>query len=477
MLTAAALSAASVVPTTAGSAVDPDAGSREGTARPPNIVIILLDDIPGDVMPRLLRRLPTLRRLFVRSGIRFRNAFVQDPLCCPGRATLLTGLTAGHHRVRDNWAPRFRSGETLATALERVGYHNLIVGKYLNNSLALRDKSPKGWHRVAIFGRGGYHDYDLFVDDVRERYGSRAKHYSTTVLARKARGFLREAPPGGPLFLLFSPQAVHNVEEHGRVFPPVAAPRDVGSRRCDGIGFRKTPAYNERDVSDKPRWIRRIDVTRDPLLTPRGFALRPVCEALLSVDRALAAFVDELGRQGRFGDTLFILTADNGMGWEDHRRRSKSVPWATSVPLYVSWRSGLGNTPGVIRSFAQNIDLAPTLAEAAGASLGPFPTGQDGPDGISLLEVLLTCGATTIPRMSLFEDHQDGRRELTWRGLRTTDQHPRGRWRYTEWATGERELYDLEADPWELENLARSKPKLRRMFGEEVARLARQVNR
>ena len=74
--------------------------------------------------------------------------------------------------------------------------------------------------------------------------------------------------------------------------------------------------------------------------------------------------------------------------------------------------------------------------------------------------------------MSLFEDQQDGRRELTWRGLRTTDQHPRGRWRYTEWATGERELYDLEADPWELENLARSKPKLRRMFGEEVARLA-----
>jgi arylsulfatase A-like enzyme len=135
----------------------------------------------------------------------------------------------------------------------------------------------------------------------------------------------------------------------------------------------------------------------------------------------------------------------------------------------MRWPEMIGTDPGRIQAWVQNVDLAPTLADAAGARLGPFPTGQRGPDGISVLRTLTTRGAWIPARTSLFEEHRHPRwRNLDWYSLRTTDQHPRGLWQYVEWASGERELYDLAVDPWRLHNLARARPELRRAFHAEL---------
>jgi N-acetylglucosamine-6-sulfatase len=440
------------------------AGSR------PNVVVFMLDDIPGDIMPRLLRRMPRSRALFLQRGMHFPNAFVQDPLCCPGRAGFLTGLYASHHGVRVNVARRLQPEETVATALDGAGYHTMLVGKYLNNADALADPVPPGWDHFTAFARSGYRSFSLLVNGKLERFGEARGAYSTDVLATRAVRALRRAPADDPVFLYFSPVSVHNEERGGRISPPPPAPRHAGSNQCDGIGYRRTPAYDERDVSDKPRWIQELDYRSDPMYTPLGYPLEPVCRALLSVDDAVGRIVKELRSQGRYQDTLFVLTADNGMGWGDHRRRAKSVPWASRIPFFVRWERLLGNDRRRVRTWIQNIDLAPTLAEAAGTALGPYPSGQSEPDGLSLLPLLASLGQETLSREALFEDHVDpGASPRVWRTLRTTDQHPLGLWRYTEWRSGERELYDLEKDPWELRNAVRTRRDIARALARELA--------
>jgi arylsulfatase A-like enzyme len=121
----------------------------------------------------------------------------------------------------------------------------------------------------------------------------------------------------------------------------------------------------------------------------------------------------------------------------------------------------------------QNIDLAPTIADAAGARLGPFPSGQRRPDGVSLLPAIMSRGARQPSRPALFEEHRHEQwRNLRWFALRTTDRHPLGRWHYVEWtASGERELYDLDADPWRLHNVAHAHPELVRALRQELRQL------
>jgi N-acetylglucosamine-6-sulfatase len=440
------------------------AGSR------PNVVIVMLDDIPGDVMPRLLRRMPRARAMFEQRGLRFPNAFGQDPLCCPGRAGFLTGLYASHHGVRVNEARRLQPEETMATSLDRAGYHTILVGKYLNNSDRLRDPAPPGWDDFTTFARSGYRTFSLLSKGKVTRYGTRRPAYSTDVLASLAVRALRRAPEGEPVLLYFSPVSVHNEERGGRIVQPPPAPRHANAPRCGGIGYRRTPAYASGGSGQRPKWVRRLDYRTDSLFTRQGYPLAPVCRALLSVDEAIDRIARELRRQGRYEDTLFVLTADNGMSWGDQGRRAKSVPWATRIPFYVRWQRVLGDEPGRLDTWIANIDLAPTLAEAAGATLGPFPTGQDGPDGLSLLAHLASRGEAPVGREALFEDHRDpGRSPNRWRTLRTTDRHPLGLWRYTEWRTGERQLYDIARDPWELRNVARRERDVARALSAELA--------
>jgi arylsulfatase A-like enzyme len=439
----------------------------------PNIVILVLDDIPAGAARILLERTTHIRDVFLDHGQEWTSFHAQDPLCCPGRAGILTGLYSSYHGVTENDARLFHPEETIGRALQRVGYWTVYSGKYLNKMGYLADKSPPGWSRFAGSGQGYFAKW--WIND-----NLRLPGYHTTAVQRYAMNWLVAAPRQRKLLLMLMPFAIHSGGpgtshplpawfRHGAHPAPQAV--DDGHPACADIAPYRTPAYYEEDVSDKPAWVQALPAT--PPNTPEtalieGWPLVKECEALQSVDRMFGKVADELRRQGRFGNTLFILTADNGMAWGNHRWTTKSVAYATHIPLWIRWPAALGGVPHVVDVPSQATDLAPTLAELAGATLGPYPTGQLRPDGKSLAQTILSRGATRPSRGQLIEEHIAGGVRPAWRGIRTTN----GRWHLVSWENGEVELYDLRADPWELDNLA-AEP----AYGRVERNLLRRLNR
>jgi arylsulfatase A-like enzyme len=161
----------------------------------------------------------------------------------------------------------------------------------------------------------------------------------------------------------------------------------------------------------------------------------------------------ELTLQHRLADTLFVLVGDNGMAFGAHRWAKKNVPYATPIPLYMHWKAGLGSVPRTVSTWVSMIDIAPTIVDITGGYLGPYRTGQAGPDGTSLWGVL---GGAELGRQVLLEEHPASAPGgmPPWKGVRTTDQSPLGLYTYREYDDGSRELYDLAADPYELQNVA-----------------------
>jgi hypothetical protein len=141
------------------------------------------------------------------------------------------------------------------------------------------------------------------------------------------------------------------------------------------------------------------------------------------------------------------------MGWGAHRiGQDKSLPYTTPLPLYMSWPGRWGSDPRQITDVTSNIDLAPTFCALAGCTLGSYPAGQQRADGSSLLP-LLDGEVASLARKSVLETNwESGKR---WTAIRTGfNNRLLGPWHYVEHSTGEKELYDLTADPWELHNQA-----------------------
>lgn len=424
----------------------PTPSATPGTVVPPNIVIVMLDDMaPVD---QVFQRLPNVKDLFLGHGREFTNFYVNDSLCCPARSTFLTGLYAHHTGVTFNDARFFHPEMTFATQLQAAGYTTLITGKYLNHMERLTNTWPPGWTHAAIRS-GGYFDYSLWRDGVEETHGHAPGDYSTDVDATNTIALLQAAPPDKPLLLYFAPSAPHGSSGGADEGQPAVAPRHKRDVQCRDVGFRKTPAYNEQDLRDKPVFLRKLV----PLSNPNGWPLVHDCEALLAVDEALGRIRAELTAQGRT-DTLFIFTSDNGMAWGDHRWHSKQRAFTTQVPFFVAREGGIADVSG---AFISNIDIAPTLAALAGTAMGNYPTGQIAPDGMDVSSLFL--GGTTAPaRTALLEERlyvtappfSEKHPGPAWRAIRTTDQNPVGAWHYIEWGSGQTELYDLDRDPWEM---------------------------
>jgi arylsulfatase A-like enzyme len=425
--------------------------AQDEPATRPDIVVIFLDDVdPHDA--RLWRhesRTPTLASLFATSGVRFTSAVSETPLCSPGRAALLTGRHTVNHGVDDNVAAPFDPRVTIATELRGAGYQTLFVGKYLNGLRAevkphqLR-RHARGWDAFDVIyeDNGKYYDYAMWTREGMERYGSRRADHSTLVAKRRLLEHVRSASTDEPLFALASLFDLHQ--------PNLPARKYEGDRRCRRIRDWAPPSYGAA-VKGKPRFIRQ----RRELDRP-GWPMRTYCEEMLAVEELTQSLVREQKRRGRLDDTLFILTADNGVAWGIHRLpQRKGVPYATPIPLVMHWPARWGEEARDVDEVVSNIDIAPTICALAGCEMGPFKDGPEAADGLSLLP-LLDRQADHLERTLVREESGPGYPSAPrfW-ALRTTSQHPAGRWHYIEWVTGERELYDSIADPWELTNLAR----------------------
>jgi N-acetylglucosamine-6-sulfatase len=419
--------------------------SVEGTPRsalaqtpgPPNIVLILTDDQRFDT----LQVMPEVRRLLVARGMTLRRAIVTNPLCCPSRATILTGRYSHTTGVYSNWGARggwhaFQSSEssTIATALDAVGYRTALIGKYVNGYVGDGIYVPPGWDRWFAFAgtNGSYYDYSIFDDHLGPglvSFGSRPLHYSTDVIRRKSVAFIRGTPAETPLFLMATPYA-----PHGNF---TAAPRHDGD--FSDMPVRWGPAVNEADMSDKPRYLRGRNTVGRTSLQRRS---RNQWETLLAVDEMVSEIVRALRETGRASNTLLIFTSDNGVLNFEHRWDGKLVPYEESirVPMIVSLP---GQIPAdtVSSALVSNVDIAPTIADFAGVPLSA--------EGVSL-RPLLTHQASSV-RSSVLLEHLGGW-VPNYCGVRTRS------FMFAHYATGEEELYDLAQDPHQLQNVVASRP-------------------
>ena len=417
----------------------PDAERPALGATPlPNVVLILTDDQRWDT----LWAMPNVRSSLVDHGVSFTNAFTVNPWCCPSRASILTGQPSHTNGVWRNSPPHggfasFADGSTLATWLQDAGYRTGLVGKYLNGYE--RDKSyiPPGWNRWVAFTSSTheYYGYTLSVDGAPRAYGTTAKDYSTDVLRNYATSFIRRTRVDEPLFLYFVPNAPHGLEGSGlEAPPPKAAPRH--SRTFVNLPPFRPPSWNEPDVSDKPAYIQAETAADADLFRKRQY------KSLLAVDDAVKAIVGALRDTDRLRNTMIVFASDNGFLWGEHRWGGKRVPYEESIriPLAIRFDSVTIDSRKDSR-LATTIDLAPTIAEAAGVA-------APGAEGLSLMPAL--SGTDVAWRDDFLVEHLQGTNDPveTYCAVRNH------RYLYAVYQTGERELYDLTLDPYQLTSVA-----------------------
>ena len=404
----------------------------------PNVVVIESDDQTLNSM-RVMRN---VNALIGARGATFKKSFANFALCCPSRATFLTGEYAHNHRVMSNQAPsggfrRFESlhgHNNLAVWLHRAGYYTAMIGKYLNGYL-FYPRVPPGWSEWHATANQKNYDYTLDENGPLVKYGQRPQDYKQDVLTGKAVRFIyRRAPRASPFFLWLTYTSPH-VSEPPHPNPPfncgaAAYPAPRHAHAFDSEPLPKPPNFNEPNVSDKPAEIR-----NRPRLTPGQVndiqrKYRCELESLLSVDEGVKRVIAALRANGELRKTLVVYTSDNGYFHGEHRiPDGKGHIYEESIRVPLEMR-GPGIPPGVkIGQLVINADLAPTIVDVANASPGLVM------DGRSLIPV------AQRPRI------ERGRELLieqpSFKAIRT--------WRYMYAAhrTGEKELYDLREDPFE----------------------------
>lgn len=410
----------------------------------PNIILILTDDQRWDT----LEYMPTVSNELAANGTTFLNAYVTTPLCCPSRASILTGQYAHTHGVLLNGGPdggqNLDESRTIATHLQsEAGYRTGFVGKYLNNYqfLGTEPYIPPGWEDWFAFKRRSgpyslYYDYDVYDNGVLRTYGTAPADYSTDVLTEKAVDFIG-SDDDRPFFLFLSYFAPHG--------PFLPAPRHAGY--LDGIEFERPPNYLEPYSEDKPDWyLNRLPLDPVDMDIDRQGDL----ESLLAVDEGVAAILDELELVGKADNTVILFTSDNGMTWGEHGLRGKNCPYeeCVHVPLVV-WYPAMTSGQSV-QELVLNIDFAPTIAELAGVPNNDSLEWH----GASIVDLILHGEDPGFARTDFLVEH--------WVWLRT----PTGalipdyvslhteEWSYVKYTTtGEQELYDLVNDRYALDNL------------------------
>jgi arylsulfatase A-like enzyme len=468
-----------------------------GDAVGPNIIVVMSDD-QG---PEMMRALPTVNRELGARGTTFTNAFASYPLCCPARATLLTGEYAHNHGTLGNnplsgggYPALIDPERNLAAWLQAEGYDTAFAGKWLNGMRTPR-LAPPGWDSWAgLVGEGGdglssFYDYDIFEPDGTPRhYGDGEFDYQTDVLTRDyALPYIdAQALEPGPFFLWLAYHPPHSGtgrnDEAGRRCsdgPPAersskqsAIPPPRYARRYEHAPVPRPPSFNERDVSDKPKFVRRRPPLSDADLETIDRDYRCGLAALRALDDGFGEIVAHLRLTGQLENTVLIFLTDQGVMAGEHRiKRGKNVPYeeAIRIPLLIR---GPSIVPGaVIGAPVANADLAPTILNFAGATVAPELFRPL--DGTSLAVAL--AGGPVNPARAIPIEGRDnvaqsrhGYKVRSYVGVRTA------RYAYLEYRranyatreegiaaaigtgrTSERELYDLARDPNELRNVAR----------------------
>ena len=416
----------------------------------PNFVFVLVDDLRWDELgcaghPYL--RTPHLDRV-AREGVFFRNAFATTPLCSPSRASLLTGQYAHRHGIVDNTDRSADSHrlDTFPRRLQAAGYETAFLGKWHMGN----DPTPRPGFDVwtCLKGQGSTNDPELYENGV----AAKVPGYVTDILTDRAVAFLRRER-AKPFLLYLAHKALH----------PETAQNADGSLTDPGAS-RFIPAERHRTLyagapvprrpnalappEGKPALLRRIGdlPPLGPVTGTSDETVRDRQRMLSAVDEGLGAVFRALEETGRLDDTVVVVTSDHGYFYGEHGlsvERRLAYEEAVRIPLLV--RYPVRKARGTIDATALTIDLAPTLLDLAGV---PVPETMQGRSLAPLLD-----GAAMNSRSSFlieyFTDTVFPRvHKMGYRAVRT------GRWKYIHYTEleGMDELYDLEADPYEMKN-------------------------
>ncbi len=419
----------------------------------PNILVILADDLGiGDLGCYGQQKIatPNLDRM-AAEGMRFQDAYAGAAVCAPSRCVLMTGLDAGHARIRDNHnhrgerVPLRPEDLTVAELLKGAGYRTALIGKWgLGEAGTTGTPLRQGFDEfygflnqdhAAVFYP--HHIWDNESEVFLEgNLGIRRKHFAHDLLTSRALDFLRRSHPG-PFFLYLAYTMPH---------------ADSQLARDTGDGF---------PVPDYGRYAR-----RDWPQSEKGYAA-----AVEILDRDVGRILECLRQTGLDRNTLVLFSSDNGPanvpghspeffssagGFRGHK--GQPYEGGIRVPTIAFWpgRIPAGRVSSEPWSFA---DFLPTAAELAGIE------PPRGIDGVSIASTLQGQERRRRPEYLYWEGFSKKR---LWQAVRL------GRWKAVRHGGFDApiELYDLEADPGESRNLAAAQPQIRRRM-EEILRAAR----
>jgi arylsulfatase A-like enzyme len=448
----------------------------------PNIIMFTTDD----QTVRDLIAMPKTQALLGAQGANFLHAYVSMALCCPSRITVQTGEYAHNHHVMGNTPPQggysvFNDKNALPVWLQQAGYRTIHIGKMPNGFGTETNETyvPPGWGPFnggagpgEFFGfikpASAYFGFDLDENGVRSQYPPDAYQtdtYADLAAQRIDSHFTNHS--NDPLYMQVQFFAPHD--------PADPAPRHSGAFASSLLPI--DPSFNEKNVKDKPGWIRAIRRFGPGLIAKIQTRYQHRLETLLSVDDAIERVVNELNDRGVLGNTYIIFTSDNGFMQGQHRlHQGKFAPYEPSIQVPLLMR-GPGIPPGSQpRSLVWNGDITATILKIADAQPGLpqdghslLPYARD-PNLKSTRPILIETGppgATNEPGTpvsaasgrhvhfskrvkNLDQDHtaQIARAIVAprYRAIRT------GRYLLVKYSDGSRELYDLKRDPFELKS-------------------------
>ena len=448
----------------------------------PNVIMFTTDD----QTVRDLIAMPKTMALIGNQGANFPHAYVSMSLCCPSRITVQTGEYAHNHHVMGNTPPQggygqFNDKNDLPVWLERAGYRTIHVGKMPNGFGTETNETyvPPGWGPFnggngpgEFYGfikpASAYFGFSLDENGTLHQFG--ADDYQTDVYADLAVNRIEshfDNHATQPLYMQVQFFAPHD--------PADPAPRHVGA-------FASAPlpidaSFNEKNVKDKPGWIRAIQRFGPGLIAKIQTRYQHRLETLMSVDDAIERIVNELASKNELGNTYLIFTSDNGFMQGQHRlHQGKFAPYEPSIQVPLLIRGPGIPAGGQPRALVWNGDITATILKMAdarpdltqdGRSLLPY--ARD-PNLRSTRPILIETGppgATNEPGTpvsaasgkrvhfstyvkNLDQDHtaQIARAIVAprYRAIRT------GRYLLVKYSDGSRELYDLKRDPLELKS-------------------------
>jgi N-acetylglucosamine-6-sulfatase len=416
---------------------------RQAGVRPRNILVVLTDDHRYDAMGFMKAQsfgdTPTLDRM-AREGVHFRNAFVTTALCSPSRASIFTGLYAHQHRVVDNNHPVDPSLVFFPQYLQAAGYQTGFIGKWHMGTEG--DDPQRGFdHWVSFRGQGHYLPHPDGLNVNGKHVPQRG--YITDELTDYALDWIGSRDRSRPWFLHLAHKAVHSE------FIP--AERHRGRYDKETFRYPDTMAAEGPYAKGRPRWVQDqrnswhgVDFPYHGTLDIGDYYKRYM-ETLLAVDEGLARIMDLLEKRGELDDTLILYLGDNGFMFGEHGLIDKRTAYEESMRIPMLARCpalfGGGRT---VEQVVANIDIAPTLLAAAGLAA---PAHMEGADMLPLAQ-----GRAVPWRKELLYEYYWERnfpQTPTVHALREDRykyMHFHGIWDLDE-------LYDLQADPRETDNL------------------------